>query len=108
MKHVLLPAEKLSDFQYRLLTKVANRENKSFLLVSAVPGDASENETNILFNEFLQLIELGFFLELDRENEAYANLIAQFEQKGQEFVMAEMTNRGLWMWEQTPWEKWVN
>ena len=102
------PVERLSEFQYRALAKVANRENKVVILFSAKPGHENEDKTNIEFNEFLQLIELGFFLELDREHEEYARLLRQYDQQGVHLVMAEMTNRGQWMWEQTPWEKWVN
>lgn len=102
------PVERLSEFQYKALAKVANRENKVVILFSGKPGTDNEDEANVDFNEFLQLIELGFFLELDREHAEYARLLKQFEQQGVHLVMAEMTNRGQWMWEQTEWEKWVN
>jgi hypothetical protein len=100
--------ERLSEFQYRALAKVANRENKVVILFSAQPGTEDENTTNLEFNEFLQLIELGFFLEMDREHQEYTRLLKQFDQKGVHLVMAEMTNRGQWMWEQTEHEKWIN
>lgn len=102
------PFEVLTDFQYKVLTKIANREDKSFICMTGKPGAQDENDRNILFNEFLRLIELGFFLELDREHPQYDNMLKQFAQQGVFLVMAEMTNRGQWMWEQTPWENRVN
>jgi hypothetical protein len=106
------PAEKhfeqMTDFQYRVLSRVADREDKSFICLSGEPGTKDEADRTLLFNEFLRLIELGFFLELNRNDERYARMIQQFEQKSVCLVMAEMTNRGQWMWEQTPWENWVN
>jgi hypothetical protein len=108
VKLVLHPVERLSDFQYRCLALVANRNDKTFVCFSGEDTDPESDQRNVTFNEFLQLIELGFFLEMDRENEEYVNMQQRMEQRGMQFVMAEMTNRGQWMWEQTPWEKWVN
>jgi hypothetical protein len=112
-KPVSLPAvkpfEQLTEFQYRCLCRVANREDKAFICLSGkLLGTKEDNEKTVIFNEFLNLIELGFFIEMDRDNEQYQKMIRQFEQQGISLMMAEMTNRGQWMWEQTPWEKWVN
>lgn len=112
MKLVWPPAEKhfeqLTEFQHKVLAKIANREDKTFIVMSGKPGSSDENDRNVIFNEFLRLIELGFFLELDREHPQYSQMSKQFDQQGVVLMMAEMTNRGLWMWEQVPWEKWCN
>lgn len=100
--------EQLTDFQVKCLARVANREDKSFVCLSGEPGSKDENARNLLLNEFLRLIELNFFMELDREDARYANMLRQFAQKGVVLVMAEMTNRGQWMWEQVPWENRIN
>lgn len=102
------PFEQLTDFQHKCLCRVANREDKSFVCLSGEPGARDENDRNLLLNEFLRLIELGFFLELDRDNPNYLNMRRMFDQKGIVLVMAEMTNRGQWMWEQLPWDNRVN
>jgi hypothetical protein len=100
--------EQLTDFQVKVLARVAGREDKSFVILSGEPGAKDENDRNLLLNEFLRLIEWGFFMELDREDERYANMLKQFAQKGVVLVMAEMTNRGQWMWEQCFHDKWIN
>ena len=107
-QHPTHRVEQLSEFQYRALAKVANRDNKVVILFSGRRGSEIEDKDNLEFNEFLQLIELGFFLELDQEHEEYVRLMKRYEQQGMHLVMAELTNRGQWMWEQTPWEKWIN
>ncbi len=110
----MLPADRncfnyqLTEFQHKLLRRLANGKVKIYLMPAGTPRDKRCEEMNDQFNEVLQLVELGVMNDVS-DAEKFAPIVKEhWESEKREVVVVWINGFGQEMFGRCPWEKYVN
>ena len=110
----MLPADRncfnyqLTEFQHKLLRRLANGKVKIYCMPAGVPSDKKQNEINEQFNEVLQLVEIGVLNDVS-DGEKFRPIVKEHrESENRDVVIVWMNGYGSEMFRRVPWEKRVN
>ena len=110
----MLPADRncfnyqLTEFQHKLLWRLANGKVKIYCMPAGVPADKKEDELNDQFNQVLQLVELGVMNDVSA-GEKFKPLVDEHRMsENRDVVIVWINGFGQELFGRCPWDKYVN